>query len=142
VPFVRQSLLALGIVANRVRVGPTSWRIAQRPFPAAEMATEVDIELDEQGRTMALRVPVVGLPPLNHEPFYRFLLTMNDQTTGEFRISVADDAVSLSCVTLLEGCTDHDAAMLIDEVVRMADELRRTLVDTFEAVPRFEIGGR
>jgi hypothetical protein len=67
---------------------------------------------------------------------------MNDQTTGEFRVSVAGDEVSVSCVALLEGYADTDAALLIDEIVQMADEYRRTLADTFDAVPRFESVGR
>jgi hypothetical protein len=140
--LIRQSLSSLGFVANRARVGPTSWRVAQRPFPTAEMATQVDIELDELGQHLLLRAPVVGLPAANHEPFYRFLLTMNDQTTGDFRVSVSGDEVSVSCVASLEGGTDHEAAQLIDEIVQVADEYRRTLADTFDAVPRFESSGR
>ncbi|WP_437956671.1 trypsin-like peptidase domain-containing protein [Sorangium sp. So ce119] len=92
---IRQGLSALGIIANRARVGPRTWRIAQRPFPAAETATQVDVEIDEAGRLLTLRAPVVGLPAANHEPFYRFLLTMNDQTTGEFRVSITGDEVSV-----------------------------------------------
>jgi hypothetical protein len=80
---------------------------------------------------------VVGLPAANHEP-YRFLLTMNDQTTGELRVSVTGDLVAVSRVEPIEGRTAGDVAMLIDEIVRIADEYRRTLTDTFEAVPRFE----
>ncbi|WP_437673655.1 trypsin-like peptidase domain-containing protein [Sorangium sp. So ce131] len=139
---IRQALSALGIVANRARVGPRAWRIAQRPFPSAETSTHVDIEIDEAGRLLILRAPVVGLPAAHHEPFYRFLLTMNDQTTGEFRVSVAGDEVSVSCVASLEGFSDHDAAVLIDGLVQIADEYRRTLADTFEAAPRFESAGR
>lgn len=138
--LIRQSLSSLGFVANRARVSPTAWRVAQRSYPSAEMATQVDINLDELGSFVTLRSPVVGLPAANHEPFYRFLLTMNDQTTGEFRVSVTGDEVSVSCVAALEG-TDHDVAQLIDELVQMADEYRRTLADTFDAVPRFESSG-
>ncbi|WP_437982126.1 trypsin-like peptidase domain-containing protein [Sorangium sp. So ce117] len=135
---IRQGLSALGLIANRVRVGPRAWRIAQRPYPTAETATQVDIEIDETGRLLTLRAPVVGLPSANHEPFYRFLLTMNDQTTGEFRVSLTGDEVSASCVASLEGCADHDVALLIDGLVQMADEYRRTLAETFDAAPRFE----
>ncbi|AUX26163.1 serine protease [Sorangium cellulosum] len=140
--MIRQALSALGIVANRARVGPRTWRIAQRPYPTAETATQVDIEIDEAGRLLSLRAPVVGVPAAHHEPFYRFLLTMNDQSTGEFRLSIADDEVSVSCVASLEGSSDHDAALLIDGLVQMADEYRRTLADTFEAAPRFESASR
>ncbi|WP_438016098.1 trypsin-like peptidase domain-containing protein [Sorangium sp. So ce315] len=139
---IRRGLSALGIIANRARVGPRTWRIAQRPFPAAETATQVDVEIDEAGRLLTLRAPVVGLPAANHEPFYRFLLTMNDQTTGEFRVSIAGDEVSVSCVASLEGSSDHDAALLIDGLVQMADEYRRTLAETFDAPPRFESAPR
>lgn len=139
---IRRALSALGIIANRARVGPRTWRIAQRPFPAAETATQVDIEIDEAGRLLLLRAPVVGVPAAHHEPFYRFLLTMNDQTTGEFRLSITDDEVSVSCAASLEGSSDHDVALLIDGLVQRADEYRRTLADTFEAAPRFESAGR
>lgn len=140
--LIRHALSALGIVANRARIGPTTWRIAQRPFPAAEIATQVDIEVDEAGRLLSLRAPVVRLPAVNHEPFYRFLLTMNDQATGEFRVSVTGDEVSVSCVAPLQGSSDHDVALLIDGLVQMADEYRRTLADTFDATPLFESAAR
>ncbi|WP_437936400.1 trypsin-like peptidase domain-containing protein [Sorangium sp. So ce341] len=140
--MIRQGLSSLGIIANRARVGPRAWRIAQRPFPTAETATQVDIEIDEAGRLLTLRAPVVGVPAANHEPFYRFLLTMNDQTTGEFRVSITGDEVAVSCVAALEGFADHEVALLIDGLVQIADEYRRTLAETFEAAPRFESAGR
>lgn len=135
--LVREGLSSLGVVANRARVGPRSWCVAQRAFSTAE-ATHLEVEIDEEGRHLTLRAPVVGLPGANHEPFYRFLLTMNDQTTGELRVSVTGDLVAVSRVEPIEGRTAGDVAMLIDEIVRIADEYRRTLTDTFEAVPRFE----
>ena len=68
------------------------------------------------------------------------------KTTGEFRVSVMDDEVSVSCVASLasmeSGADHHDVAQLIDEIVQMADEYRRTLADTFDAVPRFESSAR
>ncbi|MCC6556694.1 MAG: hypothetical protein IT372_27350 [Polyangiaceae bacterium] len=136
--LIRDGLSALGLVANRVRVGPRSWRVAQRAFSTDE-ATHVEVEIDEAGRHLAIRAPVVGLPAANHEPFYRFLLTMNDQTTGELRVSVAGDLVSVSRVDPIEGRAASDVAMLIDEIVRTSEEYRRTLADTFEAVPRFDL---
>lgn len=135
--LIREGLSTLGVVANRVRVGPRTWRFSQRPFSTAE-ATMVELEIDEEGRLLTIKAPVVGLPSANHEPFYRFLLTMNDQTTGELSVSVAGDVVSVSCADLVEGRADADVAMRIDEILRVADEYRRTLGDTFEAPPRYE----
>lgn len=139
--LVREGLSSLGVIANRARVGPRSWCVVQRAFSTAA-ATHLDVEIDEEGRHLTLRVPVVGMPTANHEPFYRFLLTMNDQTTGELRVSVAGDLVFVSRVEPIEGRTASDVAMLIDEIVRIADEYRRTLTDTFEAVPMFEAPAR
>jgi hypothetical protein len=65
---------------------------------------------------------------------------MNDQTTGELGVSVSGDAVSVSCVEELDDRAEPDVAARIDEVVRVADEYRRTLADTFEATPRYELG--
>lgn len=137
--LVREGLAAIGQVANRARVGPRVWRFLQRPFSTAE-ATMVELEIDEEGRTLTVRAPVVSLPAANHEPFYRFLLTMNDQTTGELGVSVSGDVVSVSCVEELDDRAEPDVAARIDEVVRVADEYRRTLADTFEATPRYELG--
>jgi hypothetical protein len=125
------------MIANRFRVGPRSWRVVQRPFTTAE-ATHVEVEIDDDGRLLTLRAPVVGLPAANHEPFYRFLLTMNDQTTGELRVAVAGDLVSVSRVEPVDGRSAGEIATLLDELVRIADEYRRTLADTFDAVPRYE----
>lgn len=137
--LVRLSLAEIGHVANRLRSGPRTWRLAQRPFSTAE-ATLVELEIDEEGRAITLRAPVVSLPAANHEPFYRFLLTMNDQTTGELGLSVAGELVSVSCAEPVEGRDEAELAARIEEIVRVADEYRRTLADTFEAAPRHDAG--
>lgn len=150
--LVREALSTIGVAANRVRFDACTWRLAQRAFSTSE-ATLVEIQIDERGEHLTVRAPVVALPAANHEPFYRFLLTMNDQTTGEMRVSVAGDLVSVSCVEALgmardttgastEALSAGEIAVLIDEVVRIADEYRRTLAETFDAVPRFDEAAR
>lgn len=136
---VREALATLGVVANRARTGPRAWRFPLRPFTTAE-ATHVELTLDEDGGLITLRSPVVSLPAANHEPFYRFLLTMNDQTTGELALSIAGELVSVACADPVEGRSAAELSARIEEMARVADEYRRTLAETFEAAPRHEPG--
>ena len=136
--LVRDGLAALGVVANRARIGPRAWCFPQRPFTTSE-ATHVELALDEEGRALTIRSPVVALPAANHEPFYRFLLTMNDQTAGELCISVSGDMVFVSCAEPVEDRAPADVAARVEEIARVADEYRRTLAETFEAAPRYSV---
>ncbi|WP_044240078.1 serine protease [Chondromyces apiculatus] len=136
--LVRDGLAAIGVVANRARVSPTSWRFPLRPFSTAE-ATHLELTLDDASSTLTIRSPVVTLPTANHEPFYRFLLTMNDQTTGDLAVSIAGDLVSIGCAERLDGCGASALAARIEEIARVSDEYRRTLADTFEAGPKYYV---
>ncbi|AKT43969.1 trypsin-like peptidase domain-containing protein [Chondromyces crocatus] len=137
--LVRDGLASIGVTANRVRTGPTSWRFPLRPFSTAE-ACHLELTLDEEGQQFVIRSPLVALPTANHEPFYRFLLTMNDQTTGDLAVSITGDHVAIGSAERVEGCVPDTLASRIQDVARAADEYRRTLAETFEAAPRYEPG--
>src|SRR6185437_8076394 len=84
---VKEVLATVGVVANKVRVGPRAWRILYRPEGGAE-ATEIAVRLDEPGGDVFFRAPVLRAPTVNVEPLYRLLLTLNDQTTGPYRLEL------------------------------------------------------
>src|SRR5262249_3310234 len=90
-------LSQLGAVAASVRVGARSFRIlVPGGTSAAAPMIEATLTLDEQGKVLSGRVPLVRVPQANHESFYRFLLSLNDQTLGRLRTSIEGDVVYLS----------------------------------------------
>src|SRR5262249_31513410 len=94
---VRDILAQLGTVANSVRISPCSFRLLV-PGGTSSSAPmiEATLTLDEQGRSLSGRLPLVRVPQANHESFFRFLLTLNDQTLGRMRTSIDGDVVYLS----------------------------------------------
>ncbi|MDI1482252.1 serine protease [Polyangium sp. y55x31] len=133
---VRDALTALGIVANKARVGPRSWRIHHRALGGDATPSEVTIRLDDAGLQVILRVPLVRVPSANHEPFYRLLLTANDQTSGVCRLSIAGDVVVLSFSEPVTAfASEHDVAAVFHDLVRLADQYRKVLAELFGAEP-------
>ncbi|MRG97383.1 serine protease [Polyangium spumosum] len=133
---VRDALGALGIVANKARVGPRSWRIHHRALGGDATPSEVTVRLDGAGLQVILRVPLVRLPSSNHEPFYRLLLTANDQTSGVCRLSLAADVVVLSFSEPVTAfASEHDVAAVFHDLVRLADQYRKVLAELFGAEP-------
>lgn len=92
---VKAALASLGIPGNRAQIGPRTWRFAPSMQDQTALA-QLDLTTDERGDNLVLRSPVVQLASENFEPLYRHLLTLNDETSGEYRFSVADNAVFLS----------------------------------------------
>lgn len=133
---VRDALASLGIVANKARVGPTTWRISHRALGGDAQPTEVTVRIDELGLQVILRVPLVRLPGANHEHFYRLLLTTNDQTAGVFRLSLAGDVVVLSFAEPVSAfASEHDVAVVFHDLVRQADQLRKLFAELYGAEP-------
>jgi hypothetical protein len=132
--LVREILAGLGVVAAGARVGPRRWRLSL-PLPRSAELTEVELDLDADGRTLRGRVPVVKVPGKNHEAFYRFLLSANDQASGSLRLSIAADVVMLSFAEPSAMLREAEAMTLVRDLVRAADHYRRVIGEPFEAGP-------
>jgi hypothetical protein len=96
---------------------------------------EATIALDEQGRVLSGRLPLVRLPLSHHESFYRFLLTLNDQTLGRLRTSIDEDVVYLCFAEQIASLRDTDAADLFEEMVRSGQYFRKALCEPFDTKP-------
>lgn len=133
---VRDALAALEIVSNRVRIGPQTWRILHRAPSVEGPPTTVLVRIDDAALQIMLRVAVARLPAMNHEPFYRFLLTANDQSTGSCKLSLASDTVMLSFAEpIVAFASEHDVSGLFHEIVQLAEQYRKVLADQFGAEP-------
>ena len=133
---VRDALATLEIVSNRVRIGPRSWRLLHRAPGVEGSPTEVLVSIDDAALQVLLRVAVARLPAANHEPFYRLLLTANDLSTGQCKLSLAGDTVMLSFAEpVVAFASEHDIAGLFHEIVQLAEQYRSVLSDQFGAEP-------
>lgn len=133
---IRDALAALEIVSNRVRIGPRVWRVLHRGPGAERSPIEVLLRIDDAALQIMLRVAVAHLPTDNHEPFYRFLLTANDLSTGPCKLSLAGDTVMLSFAEpVVAFASEHDVAGLFNEIVQLAEQYRKVLSDQFGAEP-------
>ena len=131
---IREALAMAGVVANRARTGPRSWHLLSRGVPGAE-PVPVTLSLDDTCTTVALRAPVALAPRGPREAFYRLLLTLNDQTTGPFRLALADDRVLVMLalpVAMLQG---RDMVQTLAAIGEMADHYRKILHEGFDAAP-------
>jgi len=132
--IVRDALAVIGVVANRARTGPRSWHLDVNVTPASD-SIAVTFELDEAGATVALRTPVVLVPPAVSEPFFRLLLTLNDQTTGAFRLALDGDRVLLALVLPVSALRDRDIVTTLANLGEMSDHYRKIFHEAYDAVP-------
>lgn len=132
---VRLLLASLGASAARSRVDARTWSWVFAPSEGD--ACEMQLSVDAAGRDVAFRVPLVRVVPEAHEFFYRFLLTLNDETLGVFQASVRGDCVFLSTVVPLVLAASR-APMLATELVNAARHYRGVLERSFGAEPTFE----
>ncbi len=73
------------------------------------------------------------MPATNQEPFYRFLLTLNDQTSGSQRFSVDGDTVYLSFVEPTSLVRPGEGSARLQELMREGDKYRKALGEPFDA---------
>jgi hypothetical protein len=131
---IHDALAAAGVVANRARVGPRSWQLPPRSMPGGEAAS-ILVELDAAGSTVAFRAPVGLAPKAAREPFYRLLLTLNDQSTGAARLALDGDRVALVLALPLSMLEGRDVPQELDHLVEMAEHYRKILHEGFDAAP-------
>lgn len=131
---VREALAAIGVVANRVRTGPRSWHLVARGVPGAD-AVPVALSLDDAFATAVLRAPVALAPRGPSESFYRLLLTLNDQTTGPFRLALSGDRVVLVLALPVAMLHGRDMPPTLAAIGEHADHFRKILNEGFDALP-------
>ncbi len=131
--LVRDLLARLGAVAASVRVGPRTYRLL---VPAAGRGNgstaEITLDIDEQGKVLRGKTPLVRVPSTSQEPFYRFLLSLNDQAASGLRLSIEDDLVHLAFAEPTAILSESEAAHLFEELVRSGEQLRRALSEAYE----------
>lgn len=150
--IVRDALASAGVVANRARVGPRTWQLAARapsvtmgpqaaPSPGALRAptgfgpVPVALSLDDAASAVTLRAPVAFAPRSAREPFYRLLLTLNDQATGPFRLALSGDRVLLVLAVPPAMLQGRELGPMLAAMAETADHYRKLLQEGFDASP-------
>jgi S1-C subfamily serine protease len=131
--LMRDLLADLGAVATSVRTGPRTYSLSS-PGEGNTM-THIALEIDESGTAIRGQIPILRVPTANQEPFYRFLLTLNGETTGSQRFSVDGDTVYLSFTEPTALVRPGEGAQRLQELVREGDRFRKLIGETFEASP-------
>jgi hypothetical protein len=131
--LMRDMLDELGVVAATVRVGPRAFRFSATAPDGT--TTQVVFTIDEEGACIRGKIPLLRVPVANPEPFYRFLLTLNDQTVGSQRFSVEGDTVYLSFLEPTSLMRRGEGSVRLQELVREAQRYRKALGEPFDATP-------
>lgn len=134
---VKAALASLGIPRNRAQVGPRTWRFAPAIQDQA-VGAQLDLTTDDEGENLVLRSPVVRLPVENFEPLYRHLLTLNDETSGEYRLSVVDSSVYLSVFVPSAAVDPASFPTVVSDFSRTLTLYRTTFQRHFGLEPLFE----
>lgn len=129
--LMRDLLHELGAVASSVKIGPRTYRLSS-PHEASGI-TEIILEFDEEGTTVRGKIALLRVPVVNQEPFYRFLLTLNDQTMGTQRFSVDGDTVHLTFTEPTALVRPGESATRLSELVREGERYKKMLAESFEA---------
>jgi hypothetical protein len=126
--LLRDLLVELGGAFAGVRTGPRTLRLGARGADG----TPITLEISESGNTVRGKLSLLRVPPVNQEPFYRFLLTLNDQTTGTQRFSVEGDTVYLSFTEPTALVRPGEIAARIQELGREGERYRKALGEPFD----------
>jgi hypothetical protein len=129
--LMRDLLTELGAVATSVRVGPRAFRLSSPGEGGA--ITSIVLEIDEDGSSVRGKIPLLRVPPVNQEPFYRFLLTLNDQTMGSQRFSVEGDTVFFSFTEPTALVRPGEGSQRLTELVREGERYKKALGEPFDA---------
>jgi hypothetical protein len=131
--LIRDLLTELGAVATSVRTGPRTFRLSS---PGADGSTShLTLEIDEDGTCIRGKIPLLRVPLVNHEPFYRFLLTLNDQALGTQRFSIEGDTAYLSFTEPTSLVLPGEGAIRLQELLREGERYRTALGEPFDATP-------
>lgn len=135
-PFVRGErqvialLEQLGFVPHEFCVRVGFWRIPSH-------TGDVWVALDEGGDYVSFGSYLTKLPDRDHEAFFRYLLTLNDQTMGHFRLSLAGEVVTLSFSEPTAFLSQDEVSRDLRQLMRLSEDLRALLEKAYgvEAAP-------
>jgi hypothetical protein len=131
VRIVKEILASVDIVEGRARRGARQWAVshhsAEKSTSGVPARVVVSLAIDATGRYLVMRVPVARLPVHEPEPILRLLLTLNDETVGLYRLSLAGDAVYLSASDPVESYMDRDVTTVFSDLVGLAAHYRGVL---------------
>jgi hypothetical protein len=122
----------LGPGSAVARVAPRTFRLVA---PGEGGLVDVTVEIDPEGALLRGKVPVAPIPTANLEPFYRFLLTVNDSAPGSLRFSVEDDTVFLSFAEPVSSVRPGEGSRYVQDLLRESERYRRTLRESFDVEP-------
>ena len=125
---VQDMIARLGFVPHQARVDKRVWRLSREPV-------EVWISLDESGNYVDFESRLAKIPPVDQEPFFRFLLTANDKTSGHCRIALQGEVVTLSFAEPTAFLNLHEVTANLGLLLAMSAELREVLQTTYGAPP-------
>jgi Trypsin-like peptidase domain len=131
--LLRDLLTEIGAAATSVRVGPRTFRLSTPGVDGA--MTTLTLEIDEEGSCIRGRIPLLRVPMVNQEPFYRFVLTLNDQTVGTQRFSVEGDTLYLSFLEPTSLVRPGEGSARLQELVSEGERYRKALSEPFDAPP-------
>ncbi len=128
--LVRELLEEVGSTLDAARVGPRAY-LARANAPQGTVV-QVSLEVDALGETVRGKLPLAKIPSQNHEPFYRFLLSLNDQGLTTQRLGVEGEVVFLSFSEPTTARAGEGAARLQD-TLREGERFQKALLESFEA---------
>jgi serine protease Do len=119
----------MGFLPNQVWDGRGRWRLAN------DGGSSVTVRLDVEGRYVSFVSRIAKLPQTDHEPLYRFLLTLNDLTSGPCCASLSDDVVTLSFSEPTAFMVEAEVAAELGLLLAMSSEVSVLLQQKFGASP-------
>lgn len=125
---VANMIARLGYVPNQVWVDKGTWRL---PQPSGE----VWVHLDQSGDYVSFAARLVKVPPTGHEALFRFLLTVNDRTSGPCRLSLEGEVITLSFAEPTIFLNQEEVLAEMSMLLGMSEELRGVLSRAYGAPP-------
>lgn len=124
----RRLIQRIGFVPERVRIARGIWRLDYR-------ANSVVVVVEPDGRHVSFNAALARLPERDFEPFYRFLLTANDWSSGPCRLGLAGETVVVSFAEPSEFLNEQEVAGGLTYMLELADRARAVLANQFGAPP-------
>jgi hypothetical protein len=120
----------LGAGATVGRTGRRSYSVSAQGAHGSVVPMTLDV--DAEATCLRGKLPLATVPSADQEPFYRFLLTLNDQMPGSQRVFVEIDTVYLTFVEPIAMVRPGETAARLNELVRERDRLKKVLSSSFE----------
>lgn len=128
---VTRLIVRMGHIPNRVWVRRGLWRLSNE-------GADVFVWLDDSGERVSFVARVAKIPTKGHEALFRFLLTMNDRTTGACRLALDGQIITLSFDEPTAFMSETEVARTLRLLLDMTRELMivlRTMFGTALAPP-------